>query len=863
MAKPKSPPRLPEERLGSPSVGRLVGMVLGLLGLVVGANMAARAYLHDHGTNLGYRMVTAKYDLLDELAGGEPADWLILGDSSGAHGIVPEVWSETMGGGTTHNLAILANLLAVNDAWMLGEYLKRVGVPKNVVLVHAHDVWHRGYNSALIGQIPRPWGFWERRLPKVHVADKHLRKVALSRYLPLYGESGTLRAHIQHMGPDRNINFEMDDGGWIPGQAHTPGRLRSDTERTITFLKKNRFKMSKHNERALEVMARYADRQDFHVYVAHAPMLDSIARSRDFQRYVADADARITSETRDARNLYAVPGVLKFPFRDLEAYADHVTPDAAPTYTQRLATHIQKFREEQGLAGEPLDIRTDFTPPSGVVLERPSDDDTVTLLFGGDTSFARGIDHTIQQADDDPTVVFEQLQPLFDAADLTFLNLECVLSDSTAQQAKKRWKIRGPTKHAKALSHAGIDLVSVANNHTLDFGNQGFSSTLDVLEDQGVAYVGVQYGDVAQQPVTIAKVGDQTFGFLAYTDISKWKPVKPDHWQYYWPKPANYDVDAIVADIERARGSVDHLVVSLHWGDEYSMTVEDDQREAAHRFIDAGAELVIGHHPHVPRIIETYKGGLIAYSLGDLLFDKQTPFKNVRNRRRYVLSVDYTAGERSNVTLHPIHSLDDHIPYEKPDLDVASWMPEPVDTPWRAADHLKQATVTRRQGKDAVPCDSWKTGSPTRRNNGYLQWLRPRWACADDVSKPWLTVAVSGDRSDAIYKRAIWAHPHPEGPLTLSWDDVPLGRTIGGIAGIPDWPLHLARKDTPAPVVVKVSVGGEWVHSVEVPYAPGWVPFTVDTSAFSGTKGAVEVSVHGGTAYETGFTFDLMVDAQP
>ena len=864
MPKYPTKPRLPDERIGQPTVSRIVRVAIAVIALFIGLNVLASWYLRHYGTNLGYRMVTAKYDMLDELAGTKPADWLILGDSSGAHGIVPEVWAEEMDGGTTHNLAILANLLVVNDAWMLEEYLERVGTPKHVVLVHAHDVWHRGYNSALIGQIPRPWGFWNRRSPSISIASKYLRNVALSRFLPLYAESGTLQAHLRHLGPDRDLNFEMDDGGWIPGQPYTPARLRADTKRTIEHLEENAFKMSKHNVRALRVLGNTADREGFDIYVTHAPMLRSIARRKDFRRYTADADARITKETRENPRVYAVSDVVGFSSTSLESYADHVNPDAAPSYTRKLAQVVKRFRTQNGLDQPLQDIRTDFTPPQGVVLERPSDRNTVSLLFGGDTSFARGIDQTITRAGaGDAAVVFEQLKPLFSSVDLTFLNLECVLSDSLAQQAKKRWKIRAPTKHVRALVDAGVDLVSVSNNHTLDFGNQGFATTLDTLEQAGVPYVGVQYSDEARQEVTITRLGDQTFGFLAYTDISKWPAVASDHPQYFWPKPANYNVDAITADIERARSQVEHLVVSVHWGDEYSMLVEDDQRAAARAFIDAGAELIIGHHPHVPRLVETYKNGLIAYSLGDLLFDKRTPYKSVRNRRRFLLQVDYTDGERSDVILHPIHSLEDHIPYPKPDLDVASWMPEPNPTPWRAADHLAGATVTRTAETTITPCDEWVTKSPTARNNGYLQWLRPRWVCAHDREQPWLTVAVSGDRSDEVYKRTIWARPHPDGPLTIRFQDVPLGASMGGIAGIPDWPLTLAGDGDHPPIQMKVSLDGAWVHTTTVPYEAGWETFTVDTSDRAGTIGTVEVQLQGGAPFETGFGFDLMVNTQP
>ncbi len=578
MAPAPRPPRLPAEQTGPSSVRRIAVLVSSLLLCLVTANVAASMWLREHGTNLGYRMVKAKYDLLESLEGSEPVDWLILGDSSGAHGIVPEVWSEELGG-TTVNLAILANLLAVNDAWMLGEYIERVGVPRNVVLVHAHDVWRRGYNSALIGQIPRAWGFWNRRLPHVRMAADHTRTVAVSRFLPLLGEAETLRKHIRHLGPDRELHFRMTESGWIPGQPHSRSRLTRDAEYTKERLAKEpKFTMSGHNKRALEVLGRMSEKHDFRLFVTHAPMLDTVARRADFRRYVADGDTRIRSVTEDYPQVHVMGDLVRMPFEDLEAYADHTTPEAAPRYTAQQAANLKRFIANEWVDGPPEGLPPVPPPTTAVALSRPSDDDTVSIVFGGDTSFARGIDATIRATGGRPGVVFDRLKPIFDEADLTFLNLECVLSDSAAQEASKRWNIRAPVANGQALVDGGVDIVSVANNHTRDFGEQGFRSTLNTLHELDVAYTGVQYGRTGRQLPTVAQVGEQTFGFLAYTDITKWKAVPEGHREDYWPKPANYDVEEILADIQAAAPTVDHLIVSVHWGEEYSMVVEDFQR---------------------------------------------------------------------------------------------------------------------------------------------------------------------------------------------------------------------------------------------------------------------------------------------
>jgi hypothetical protein len=227
-----------------------------------------------------------------------------------------------------------------------------------------------------------------------------------------------------------------------------------------------------------------------------------------------------------------------------------------------------------------------------------------------------------------------------------------------------------------------------------------------------------------------------------------------------------------------------------------------------------------------------------------------------------MVQVDYTDGQRSDVTLHPIHSLDDHVPYVQPALDVASWTALPIETVWRAVDALPEAVVVREQAGEIDECDKWSTRPPTARNNGYLQWLRPRWVCDHDRDKPWHTVAVSGDRADGVFKKTIWAHPEQGSTLRLRFDEVPLGGTLGGVMGIPDWPLVLAGKQA-LPITVSVRVNDGPARTVELPYEAGWTSFSMDTTAWSGTPGTVEVEVTGGAMRETGFGFDLMVDAQP
>lgn len=830
----------------------LVATALGVILL----NQGARWYLTANTTNLGYRMVDAKWTLLDDLE--QPADWLILGDSSGAHGIVPEVWNEVLEGRAV-NLAILANLIVVNDAWMLDEYIERFGPPKHVVLVHAFDVWKRKMNTALLGKIPRAWGYWSRSEPPVELDAEKMRKVFLSRYLPLYAESTTLKEHLEELGPPRDVNFEMTEDGFIPGRPHSATRLRKDLKRTKKFLRNNKkFVLSKQNRSALERIGALADKHGFNVFVVNGPQSESIARMTEFKNYRAQSEKTLSKVANKYANLHLVPDLLTYKFAQLEAYADHVTPEMAPTHTRDTAERVRSFMKKRGLFDRPVVRSADALQAKKIV--RAEGKERVSLLFGGDTMFARDISTLIENRGGDAAAVLKRIAPVVQSADLAFLNLECVLSDSGAQEAKKRWRIRARSDYASALRDIGVDLVSLANNHILDFGQQGLESTLATVLEHDVQHVGVVWDADMNQDPTVAEVGGQTFGFLGYTDVEKWKVPKGGLANVKWPKPANFSMERILSDIRRAKRAVDHVVVSVHWGHEYSMVASEEMQTRARAFIDAGAELVIGHHPHVPAPVERYKGGLIAYSLGNFMFDKKAIFKRTRNWRRFMLRVEYDAGGLADFELVPILSDLTYGPWVEDKIPVDSFIvPSPAPA-FDFADELSSATVERHVGDQVRKCAEWTTKRPRSRKMGYLKWMKPRWKCPGDEREPWLTVARDADRSADEYRRFVWAHPHPSGPLKIRLDDVLLGDQLLGFGGIPDWPLKLAKREK-APMDITVRIAGGPTHTQSVPFEAGWKDFAVDTTSLAGRRANIEVEVSGGPRGETGFGFNLLVPA--
>jgi poly-gamma-glutamate synthesis protein (capsule biosynthesis protein) len=239
----------------------------------------------------------------------------------------------------------------------------------------------------------------------------------------------------------------------------------------------------------------------------------------------------------------------------------------------------------------------------------PRDEVSTTLLFGGDVMLGRHVERAAR-ARHDWGFPFRRVAPRMQAATVAFANLECIAASAGGPSTFK-----ADPQALDGLREAGLDVVSVANNHTMDAGPEALAEMLGRLEALGITPTGARYLPEPQKPATIEANGLRV-GYLAYSwSTGDYPPVAG------LPSLASTRREEIVADIERARPHVDYLVVSLHMGVEGARLPGEGQRQKARAAIDAGADLVVGHHPHVPQEIERYGRGFIAYSLGDLVFD--------------------------------------------------------------------------------------------------------------------------------------------------------------------------------------------------------------------------------------------------
>lgn len=242
-----------------------------------------------------------------------------------------------------------------------------------------------------------------------------------------------------------------------------------------------------------------------------------------------------------------------------------------------------------------------------------SPDSIVSILFCGDVTLAN---HFENHVGNNTVYPFEKI-PWFDDADLTMINLENPLT-SRGSAVDKKFTFRALPVYAKMLATSGIDIVTLGNNHIYDFGSQGLFDTIDYLRKENIYYVGAgRNNSEARHPVIFFRKGLK-IAFLGFYGTHKHSDSYPA--QIDSAGTALRQLNLIEQDIRKIRNDVDLIIVNFHWGTEKATKPGDDQIAFAHNVIDFGADMIIGHHPHVLQGIEKYKNKIIAYSLGNFIF---------------------------------------------------------------------------------------------------------------------------------------------------------------------------------------------------------------------------------------------------
>lgn len=239
-----------------------------------------------------------------------------------------------------------------------------------------------------------------------------------------------------------------------------------------------------------------------------------------------------------------------------------------------------------------------------------------TLMFVGDIMLSRSVGDKMKKLNN-WNWPFEKIADYLAGADLTFGNLEGPVSDK-GKNLGNLYSFRADPKAMEGLKYAGFDILSVANNHIGDWAKAAMDDTFKILKENGIDYAGGGLSVEEAHSVKVEEVNGTKIGFLAYTALgAKYTEATASSSGIAW-----LNKEKMAQDIAEAKKISDLVIVSIHFGDEYKQKSNNFQKDIARSAIDAGASLVIGHHPHVVEEIEQYKNSWIAYSLGNFIFDQ-------------------------------------------------------------------------------------------------------------------------------------------------------------------------------------------------------------------------------------------------
>lgn len=267
-----------------------------------------------------------------------------------------------------------------------------------------------------------------------------------------------------------------------------------------------------------------------------------------------------------------------------------------------------------------------------------------TLLFTGDVLFANAF-KAGYDANGITGVVSEDVLAELNAADILMVNNEFPFSERGEAVADKQFTFRCEPSYAKALTELGVDVVSLANNHTLDYGKEALQDTFTALDGQGILYGGAGDSVERAEEIQVIEANGKKFGFLAVSRV-----IPSTDWKVEESTPgifSCYDETRLLELIKEGKENCDFLVVYPHWGVEYEAYPEDYQTRIGQECIDAGAELVVGAHTHCLQGVTFYEDKPIFYSLGNFIFGQTID-------RSVIVKVTVSADGEASYQLLPV-----------------------------------------------------------------------------------------------------------------------------------------------------------------------------------------------------------------
>jgi hypothetical protein len=298
---------------------------------------------------------------------------------------------------------------------------------------------------------------------------------------------------------------------------------------------------------------------------------------------------------------------------------------------------------------------TATTIPPTTTTEAPTTTTTepppLIVAAGGDVMGDRKVGKFVDE--NGGAAVFAEVKPYMENADVAFVNLEGAISDIGTRNEFKEYTFRARPALVDGLVSAGINVVSLANNHSLDYRWKALSDCMARLDAAGVSHAGAGANFAAASAPAMLTTPAGSVAIIAAQEISGGTAAKSDTVGMYYTSSPN---KGLLEKVAAVASQVDFLIVSLHWGSEYQANAGNHQIELGHQLVDAGADLILGHHPHVIQALEIYKDRLIAYSLGDFVFDHYS----VATGQAFVLQVTMPKVGPPSGRIIPVYLSDSH-----------------------------------------------------------------------------------------------------------------------------------------------------------------------------------------------------------
>jgi len=283
--------------------------------------------------------------------------------------------------------------------------------------------------------------------------------------------------------------------------------------------------------------------------------------------------------------------------------------------------------------------------PQNVATESTSKD--VTLIAVGDIMLSRDVASTMKRHND-YKYPFLNTADFLKTADITFGNLECPITPGRIIETSEM-VFRADPQAVEGLNYAGFDILSLANNHTMNFGEKGIEDTLKYLKEADIKFVGAGKNEKESYEPKILEMNGLKIAFLAYADSS----LVPASYQATENKPgiAFMNISKMQEDVKATKEKANFVIVSMHSGVEYAKEPNQNQINFAHSAIDAGADLIIGHHPHIVQKVEKYKDRYILYSLGNFVFDQMW---SIETREGIIVKITFDKNGIKNIDFTPV-----------------------------------------------------------------------------------------------------------------------------------------------------------------------------------------------------------------